>query len=92
WAPDSGRIAFRSCLVQQADGGWQPTPAGPPQIYLLEQANQRILITPVAEGSAPAWRPISAGPTHLSGAANRPFTPKGQQAPLLAVGMNGPYA
>jgi Tol biopolymer transport system component len=54
WSQDEKWVAFRSCLAQNA-GSWQPSPTGPPAIYLIDPAGGGL--TQVSPGNLPQWKP-----------------------------------
>lgn len=55
WSPDGTWIVFRSCLAPGASGSYEPTPNGPPSIYILNLSTEELL--KVGEGLYPAWSP-----------------------------------
>lgn len=55
WSPGRDWIAFRSCLAESASGLYEPSPSGPPSIYVLELATGELIL--IGEGLNPAWSP-----------------------------------
>lgn len=55
WSPDGRWIAFRSCLAQDASGGWQPSASAPPSLYLMAPDGNSLQMLDV--GSDAAWKP-----------------------------------
>ena len=55
WSTDSKWIAFRSCLTPDAKGGWDPSPNGPPAIYITPPDGASLVS--LGEGTMPQWKP-----------------------------------
>lgn len=55
WSKNGNWIAFRSCLSGNSDGNWEPSPSGPPAIYVMDRTATTVI--PISQGSTPAWKP-----------------------------------
>ena len=55
WSPGGQFLAFRSCLTEQADGGWKPNGNQNPAIYIYD-FNIGALFS-ISEGDMAKWKP-----------------------------------